>query len=99
MYIKPISSQIGFYFYKDTDNKTYRIEETNLHFNYIIMYWEFEKIWDNKYSYSMNEPEFYAEFEYNPETWCWETPTFDVKQKLIEDTFDMDFQEYFLTNK
>ena len=62
------------------------------------MYWEFEKIWDNKYSYSMNEPGFYAEFEYDIETWSWDLPYIDdVKQSLIRDTFDIDFEEYFLT--
>ena len=62
------------------------------------MYWEFEKIWDNKYSYWLSEPEYSCWFEYNPETWCWDLPDIDdVKQSLIRDTFDMDFEEYFLT--
>ena len=60
------------------------------------MYWEFEKIWDNKYSYSMNEPGFYTEFEYDIETWCWGLLYIDdVRQPMVRDTFDIDFEEYF----
>ena len=55
------------------------------------MKWEFDKIWDNKFSYSLND--FYTEFEYKD--WSWVEIYFDDKQKLVEDTFYIDFEEYF----
>ena len=56
------------------------------------MIWEFDRIWDNKYSYSLSEPEFYMEFKYNKDTKCWKVPSLAGK---IEDIFDIDFKEYF----
>lgn len=57
------------------------------------MYWEFEKIWENKYSYLNSHLDYEVEFNYDWESWV--EVYFDNKQKLIEDTFYMDFEEYF----
>lgn len=61
------------------------------------MYWEFEKIWENKYSYVNSHLDYEIEFNYDWESWV--DIYFDDKQKLIEDTFYMDFEEYFNTKK
>lgn len=57
------------------------------------MYWEIEKIWENKYSYINNDLNFSCEFNWDWESWC--EVYFDDKQKLTEDTFYEDFKEYF----